>query len=474
MFDHMDGIMWALPKKNTPWKEDLYIAVKLAQQKLSKYYAEVTPMTGMLHISAHILNRLSILQSFTKWYKGLVINHDDETSHTTRYQETFLKYAENEYCAKHGSVPVIDPESEMSNNVFPSATASGSGQSSFDWYDLSSDDEEYLLPNNVAEMTPGWRDRAAPRLAAARLYLNSLPESPKNWEQVNLCLNGYHCEPKEISSTFWLPDITDWWRKQEETHSKYADLSKVVRDIFSIIPHGVGVEASFTLGRDVIRCRQSKTTGETLHKIVIVRLFARANNVILAGDDPTLQTVNIENDSEMKREAEEWQLPRMAKVHELLEMWQGSQKLRATQKESCAQTKQMTALEYILDTEEIVKVSCSLVQHDGAAAFKLSERSPLPPAFTAKDLPEGWSQILNIRRIRRIDHHPVESDADSAPASISDTKNRLNWNGNLDYPNDSEDDCMADFEYHIEWDIHIEDPESPGQPDVSAPPNIPG
>jgi hypothetical protein len=29
--------------------------VKLAQQKLSKYYAEVTPTTGMLLISAHIL-----------------------------------------------------------------------------------------------------------------------------------------------------------------------------------------------------------------------------------------------------------------------------------------------------------------------------------------------------------------------------------------------------------------------------------
>ena len=56
----------------------------------------------------------------------------------------------------------------------------------------------------------------------------------------------------ELGSTFWLPDITDWWCQEEETHSKYADLSNVGRDIFSIIPHGVGVEASFSLGRDVI------------------------------------------------------------------------------------------------------------------------------------------------------------------------------------------------------------------------------
>jgi hypothetical protein len=90
----------------------------------------------------------------------------------------------------------------------------------------------------------------------------------------------------EISSTFWIPDVTDWWRQQEETHSTYADLSNVARDIFSIIPHGVGVEASISLGRDVIGWRQSKTTGETLREKVVVRQFAPAKNGILAGTDP--------------------------------------------------------------------------------------------------------------------------------------------------------------------------------------------
>jgi len=81
----------------------------------------------------------------------------------------------------------------------------------------------------------------------------------------------------------------------------------------------------------------------------------------------------------------------------------------------------MTAVGYILDTEEIVKASWSLFQHDGAATFKLSERSPLPPALSAKDLPGGRTQILNVRGIRSIIRHPVESDEDSAPESILDT-----------------------------------------------------
>jgi hypothetical protein len=112
----------------------------------------------------------------------------------------------------------------------------------------------------------------------------------------------------EISNTFWLSDITDWWRQQEETHWKYADLSKVARDIFSIIPHSVGVEARFSLGRDVNRWRQSITTDETLCEKVVVRQFAWANNGLLAGDDPVLDPSCTDNDMEMKREAEEKKL----------------------------------------------------------------------------------------------------------------------------------------------------------------------
>jgi len=277
---------------------------------------------------------------------------------------------ENEYCAKHRRVHVNKLETVPSNNLLPSAMASASYQSSFDSYALSSDDEEYIMPNNMAETTTGRSDCAARLLTAARLYLNSPLEAPKNWGQINPNHNEYHSEPMEISSTFWIPDITDWWRQQEETHSKYPDLSNVAHNIISIIPHGVGVEASFSLGRDVIGWRQSKTTGETLREKVVVRHFARANNGILAATEPELDTLNTENDSEMKKEAEERTMHRMAKVHDFLEMWQGSQNLRATQKESHAQNKQMTTIGYISDTEEIVKASWSLFQHDGAAAFK--------------------------------------------------------------------------------------------------------
>jgi len=129
----------------------------------------------------------------------------------------------------------------------------------------------------------------------------------------------------------------------------------VARYIFSIIPHGVRVEASLSLGEDDIGWRQSKTTGETLWEKVIVRQYPQANNGIMAGADPELDTTNAESHLEMKKEVEERTSHRIAKVHNLLDMWQGSQNLRATQKESRAENKQITAIGYISDSEEIIK-----------------------------------------------------------------------------------------------------------------------
>jgi len=106
MFHHMDGVMRALAKKKTQWKDHLYFTVNLVRQKLSIYYTEETPMTGMLLIPVHILDPFWKLRSFRKWDKGMDINPKDETSYTTPYQVAFLKYVENEHCAKHRYLPV--------------------------------------------------------------------------------------------------------------------------------------------------------------------------------------------------------------------------------------------------------------------------------------------------------------------------------------------------------------------------------
>jgi hypothetical protein len=176
------------------------------------------------------------------------LNPEDETSYTTQSQEAFLKYMEIEYCTKHRRLLVTEPENILNNNLSPYGMASRSCQSSYDAYDLSSDDEAYQIPNNVTETRPGQNDLPACLLSAARLSLNSLSEIPQNWGQTNPNVTDYNSDPIEIGSTFWLPHITDWWRQQEETHSLYADLSNVECEIYCYIAHRVGVEASFSLG----------------------------------------------------------------------------------------------------------------------------------------------------------------------------------------------------------------------------------
>ena len=126
---------------------------------------------------------------------------------------------ENECCAKHQCVPIDELETVPSRNPFLSSTASEFYQSFFDPYDLSSDDEEYFTPNTVAETVPGPSGPAARLLTAARLYLNSQPDAPKTWGQINTNINDYHSDPMEISSTFWIPHMTDWRLQKEETHS---------------------------------------------------------------------------------------------------------------------------------------------------------------------------------------------------------------------------------------------------------------
>jgi len=134
----------------------------------------------------------------------------------------------------------------------------------------------------------------------------------------------------------------------------------------------------------------------------------------------------------------------------------------------------MTVVGYISDTEEIIKESLSNSQHDGPAAFKLSERSPLPSTLSASNLPGGLTQVINIRQIGRINCHQGNSDEESVPESISDTENWFDWNGDMDNPNASVDDWETDIESDIDLDIAIDAAERPNHQDVSSAPNVAG
>jgi hypothetical protein len=83
-------------------------------------------------------------------------------------------------------------------------------------------------------------------------------------------------------------------------HSKCGDLFNVPCDIHIIIPDSVEVEASLSLGQDVIGWGQLICIGQTLGDKVVIRQCAVADNVNLAGNDPELDTMNNKKESDLK------------------------------------------------------------------------------------------------------------------------------------------------------------------------------
>lgn len=175
-FDRIDSIQPGSAKKNTQLSEDLYITVRFTWQKMSKSYAEVTPLAVMGLISVQILKQCRNLWLDPKWHSGMDIAPEKETFYSTQYPETFPPYVDNECCAKRRRLPVTMPQTSPSNSLVPSSMASGSAQSTFHVWDLSPDNEAYWRPKYVVGTTPGWCDCATGIFTARRLDFKSLTE----------------------------------------------------------------------------------------------------------------------------------------------------------------------------------------------------------------------------------------------------------------------------------------------------------
>ena len=102
-------------------------------------------------------------------------------------------------------------------------------------------------------------------MEVARKYINSVNADPAALGQHPPKTDDLKSDnPQELTAAFWKPDVTAYWREQEDSCTQYAPLARMARDVFSVIPHGLGVEASFSLGRDVLGWRQCRTSGDML------------------------------------------------------------------------------------------------------------------------------------------------------------------------------------------------------------------
>jgi hypothetical protein len=116
---------------------------------------------------------------------------------------------EHEYCTRNQITTDKTLKIVPNHNPFSTIPASGPGQSTYDPYDWSSDDE-YFTSAQMTECTSGCSDCAERLLTATTLYFNSPTEVSKNWGQIDPNNNDYYTDPTEFSREFWIPNVTDW------------------------------------------------------------------------------------------------------------------------------------------------------------------------------------------------------------------------------------------------------------------------
>ena len=367
MFDHMDSVLKALSKKKVQWKKDIHRAVRCARAKLRKYYSKVSPESGLILILASILDPFRKLRTFRSWDKEMAIASEDGDSYTTQYSNAFLAYWESNYV--NISVGGQVNQNKMENEGGGSESTRNAEKRIPRIYGLDSSDEDDDLEVIGSSSTPRTTSRKTLLMQQARQYLANAPviiESEQNDYPVGDELLSH--DPEELTASFWYPDVAGWWLKQETTMGEYRDLARMARDIFSVMPHGVGVEASFSLGRDVISWRQSRTTGVTLQQKVVVRQWARSNNGILPEDIANQLLPSSSDDEQRKREDQ--RLDRLATLRDFLLFKKESDNLRSMQKKLKGKDVSVSGLGYISDQDDGREEDWHQFAHDGNQAFE--------------------------------------------------------------------------------------------------------
>ena len=417
MFDHMESVLKALAKKRTQWKKDIHKAVRAGRAKLREYYSNVTPGTGLLLILATILDPFRKLRTFERWDKDMGVSNDNADSYTRQYSDAFLDYWEKNYVIGDGEgtnevkkEEFGGPLSDLGENVSIGKKGGGIKVYTIDSSDEDTDEEVTAKPNS----TPRSASRKAYLMQQARQYLangrvdpNTLPQ---NQPQGDDLLSE---DPEEVTASFWYPDVGGWWYNQEKMLGEYRDLAKMARDIFSVMPHGVGVEASFSLGRDVIGWRQSKTSGITLQQKVVVRQWARSNDGLFPEEIGMLDI--SDNDNEEKRQKEDRKLNQLASIKDFITFTNESRARKSYQRQ-VRQTKDtsIAGFGYISDSEEYYDVDWNEFDDNGAGAFEDSSGDRRPLNLRSGTTKMSYGNLVG--RIRRVERSCSDMESNIDPA----------------------------------------------------------
>lgn len=181
----------------------------------------------------------------------------ENQSYQQQYTDTFKKYWKENY---------VDPEiADMDDSVLEN-TNEVQHYSVIDEMDDSDEDE----PDHLIHQRTGISQKAARKEllknAASRYLETDVIPSP-----IRAIDSDSSRDIEEFKGRLEQPDIGEWWHQQEKDNTVFKPLAKMARDVLSVIPHGVGAERSFSIGRMVVSWQQHGMTAETLKQRMIVR-----------------------------------------------------------------------------------------------------------------------------------------------------------------------------------------------------------
>jgi hypothetical protein len=238
LFDHLDGCVQKLTNKRSEWKKDV--------------------KSGLIYILAHCLDPTQKFKVFKIW--------DMDENYATHYEQDYKKAVLDYFKKNYAPSPSPSPATPENTTIQPTQRHRKERRAAFD-SDESSDEDKL----SEFDRKPGQTYTLSPYQQAiiyAERYINDGPikrsslHEPCDYIGENELKAGYTNKVNFFS--FWRTEMN-------AQRPGSAPFLRMVRDVYSVIPHGVGVEGSFSLGRQALSWRQHRMKASTLSKFIVVR-----------------------------------------------------------------------------------------------------------------------------------------------------------------------------------------------------------
>jgi hypothetical protein len=223
-------------------------------------------------------------------------------------------------------------------------------------------------------------------------------------------------------------------------------------DVFSLIPHGVGIEVSFSLGRDMMSWHQTTMTSQTRTKCIIMRQFYCFNNEMLAMYDKLLDIQPVPTEEKAKLKT----LANMADFRHFEESRAKRNEVRCQLWDSATGNDDPG---FISDRMEAQVKTWGHFKHDGEWSFKaksdLEREIALQPSQSTKR-PSGRGGDFGVTKVKPL--NPLESDTDLIDEEMDSKSGELADNS-VDADNEGDNSVESDleldeFEIDSELTIH--------------------